>query len=45
MEKDLKKFQPERISKVSGFNNYFSFEKSFKDKNGISPTEYRKKNT
>ena len=28
-----------------GFNNYFSFEKSFKDKNGISPTEYRKKNT
>ncbi len=28
-----------------GFSNYFSFEKLFKEKNGINPTTYRKKNT
>ena len=28
-----------------GFNNYLSFERVFKDKCGIHPTAYRKKNT
>ena len=28
-----------------GFSNYLSFERVFKEKSGVNPTIYRKKNT
>lgn len=39
------KMNIKEIAMSVGFNNYFAFEKLFKEKNGISPTTYRKKNT
>lgn len=39
------KMNIKEIAMSVGFSNYFTFEKLFKERNGVNPTTYRKKNT